>query len=621
MRRASAVLRHVGAAAGRPNCHGVVPAASAAASRGLPPQLNEKRLSRPFPPRNYFSAAAAASAEEEEEEIFSDEVDILIVGGGPSGLMAAIRAKQLMGDDARVLVIEKGSEIGAHTLSGAVLEPRTLDEIIPEWREEDSEFPVATAVTTDHMSFLTETSSFPLPVIPQMHNSGNFIVSLSQVVRWLGEKAEEMGVEIYPGIAGSEVVFHEDGRAVKGVKTADVGVSKNGEKSGNYERGMELYGKVTLFGEGCRGSLTQSLFRKFPELRADCDPQTYGLGVKEVWEVPAENHHKGHVDHTIGWPLDAGTYGGSFMYHWDENKVSLGFVVGLDYQNPYLNIYKEFQRFKHHPRVAKVLNGGTCIAYGARAINEGGYQSIPHVAFPGGALMGCAAGYLNVPKVKGSHLAMKTGAIAAEVACAELKQKREAAGDDASDELQPLSMDKYEETVNSSWVMEELKAVRNIRPSFHKGMYAGLLYSGIDLFLLRGKAPWTFHHPHEDHDSLKLAAESEKIEYPKPDGKLSFDLLENLSRSGTYHNEDQPPHLKLTNEEAINVNLPKYDNPESRFCPAGVYEIVDDEAAESGKRLQINAQNCLHCKTCDIKDEKILWTTPEGSGGPNYSVC
>jgi electron-transferring-flavoprotein dehydrogenase len=566
--------------------------------------------------RRHARAFSAAASAEEDDDVVSDEVDLLIVGAGPAGLCAAIRAKQLMGDDVRVLVLEKASEVGAHTLSGAVLEPHAIDELIPDWREHD-DFPLHTPVTTDHLSFLTETASLPLPVIPQMHNSGNYIVSLSQVVRWLGERAEELGVEIYPGIAGSEVLFHEDGKSVKGVRTNDVGIKKDGSQGPNYERGMELYARATLFGEGCRGSLTQGLFKKFPELRADCQVQTYGLGVKEVWEVPKENVRLGHVDHTIGWPLEPDTYGGSFTYHLDEDKIAVGFVVGLDYKNPYLSVYQEFQRWKHHPKVASVLAGGKPIAYGARAINEGGYQSIPHVQFPGGALMGCAAGYLNVPKVKGSHLAMKTGILAAEAACQDLTDQRERG---EYDELRALPMSTYEESVNKSWVMEELYAVRNIRPSFQKGLWLGAMYSGFDLFVARGKLPFTLSHEHDDADSLKPAAECEPIEYPKADGVLSFDLLESLSRSGTTHNEDQPAHLKLSNEDAVNVNLPQFDNPETRFCPAGVYEILEDEAAPSGKRLQINAQNCLHCKTCDIKDHKINWTVPEGSGGPNYNI-
>eukprot|EP00160_Parvularia_atlantis_P013823 Unigene3089_Nuclearia_a/m.9487 Unigene3089_Nuclearia_a/g.9487 ORF Unigene3089_Nuclearia_a/g.9487 Unigene3089_Nuclearia_a/m.9487 type:complete len:596 (+) Unigene3089_Nuclearia_a:83-1870(+) len=542
----------------------------------------------------------------------SDETDVVIVGAGPAGLAAAIRLRQLCeqhGKDLRVCVVEKGSEVGAHILSGAVMEPRAMNELFPDWKERGA--PLNTPVQADQVLFLTEKMAIPLPVPPPMQNHGNYIVSLNNVVRWLGQQAEAMGVEIYPGYAASEVLYAEDG-SVKGIATNDVGLNKRGLPKDNFERGLELHAKVTMFAEGCHGSLTKGLINKF-NLRANSQHQTYGIGLKEVWEIDPAKHRPGFVQHTLGWPVPTDVYGGSFMYHAENNQVFIGYVVGLDYKNPYLSPYKEFQRFKTHPAVSKYLEGGKCTAYGARAINEGGVQSFPQSYFPGGVLLGCAAGTLNVAKIKGSHTAMKSGMLAAEAAFARLTDDKALSG--------PVVLHEYEKSLKESWVWKELWAVRNFRPAFEKfGLWGGSMWAGIDTLLLRGNAPFTFKHGHPDHAMLKPAAECKKIEYPKPDNKLTFDLLENLARSGTNHNHDQPVHLTLKDPNVpVERNLKIYDGPENRFCPAGVYEYVEREDGQ-GKRLQINAQNCLHCKTCDIKDpsQNINWVVPEGSGGPNY---
>ena len=530
--------------------------------------------------------------------------DVVIVGAGPSGLACAIRLKQLK-PDATVCILEKGSEVGAHLLSGAVFETRALDELIPDWKERGA--PLTTEAGKDKFLFLTEKKAFPLPVPPQMHNKGNYIISLGVFARWLAEQAQAMGIEIYPGFAAAEVLYDENG-AVKGVATGDMGIGKDGEKTAAYQPGMELHAKQTVFAEGCRGSLTKMLFEKF-DLRKDCDPQTYGIGLKEVWEVPKEKHQKGLIVHTAGWPMDAKTYGGSWMYHYDENLVSIGFVIGLDYENPYLSPFDEFQRFKQHPEVKKCLEGGRRVSYGARALSEGGLQSLPKLAFPGGLLVGDTAGFLNVPKIKGNHAAMKSGMLAA-AALAEMFE----AGDPSGKEDTT-----YRQKFEQSWLHTELHRVRNIRPSFHKGFFWGFLYSAIDTVLLRGKAPWTFKN-HADHKTLKKAKDSKKIDYPKPDGVISFDKLSSVFISNTNHEEDQPSHLKLKDPSIpIGVNLPEYDEPAQRYCPAGVYEVVK---GDDGKpKFQINAQNCVHCKTCDIKDpsQNIDWTVPQGGGGPNYS--
>ena len=536
------------------------------------------------------------------------EYDVLVVGAGPSGLSAAIRLKQLAneaGQELSVCVIEKGSEVGAHLLSGAVFEPHALDELIPDWKEKGA--PLTTPAREDRFLFLTETKAYTSPVTPpQMHNHGNYIISLGNLARWLAAQAEELGVEIYPGFAAAEVLYDEAG-TVKGVATGDMGIGKDGERTGNYTPGMELHAKQTIFAEGCRGSLTKTLFARF-DLRRDADPQTYGIGIKELWEVAPEKSQPGLIVHTIGWPMDSKTYGGSWLYHMEGNLVSVGFVVGLDYANPHLSPFEEFQRYKTHPAIRPTFEGGRRIAYGARALSEGGFQSIPKLTFPGGLIVGDAAGFLNVPKIKGNHTAMKSGMLAAE-AVHELLSADNPAREAAA----------YPEKLKASWVWPELHAVRNIRPGFQKGLWAGLLNAAFET-ATKGKAPWTLHHRHGDHQTLKKASEAPKIAYPKPDGVVSFDRLSSVYLSNTNHEEDQPAHLTLKDPAVpIAVNLALYDAPETRYCPAGVYEIVRAEDG-SEPRLQINAQNCVHCKTCDIKDptQNINWVVPEGGGGPNY---
>ena len=532
------------------------------------------------------------------------EFDVVIVGAGPSGLAAAIRLKQLA-PDAAVCVVEKGGEVGAHILSGAIIEPRALDELLPDWRTSDG-LPEMTPAGTDKFLYLTPVADIRLPTPPTMHNHGNYITSLGNVCRWLGTQAEALGVEIYPGFAAAEVL-EEDGRVV-GIATGDMGITREGEHGPNYAPGMELRARYTIFAEGCRGSLTKKLLERY-NLREGRDPQTYGIGIKELWEIPAENHKPGLVIHTIGWPVDSGTYGGSFLYHWGKNLVSYGYVVGLDYTNPYLSPFEEMQRLKTHPSMRPHFEGGRRIAYGARAISEGGIQSLPKLTFPGGCLVGDTAGFLNVPKIKGTHTAMKSGMLAAEAVALCL-----------ADESNPAEPASYEEAFRESWLHDELQKVRNIRPSFAKwGLFGGLASSAVDALLFRGKAPWTLHHPHPDHTTLKTAAASMPIEYPKPDGKVTFDRNSSVFISNTNHEENQPVHLQLRDPaKAIAVNWDKYRSPETRYCPAGVYEIVGAE--EGNPKLQINAQNCVHCKTCDIKDptQNIDWATPEGGGGPAY---
>jgi electron-transferring-flavoprotein dehydrogenase len=534
------------------------------------------------------------------------EYDVVVVGAGPSGLSTAIRLKQLCaqrGTDLSVCVIEKGSEVGAHILSGAVIEPRALDELIPDWKERGA--PLETPAREDRFLFLTREKAVRLPTPPQMHNAGNYIVSLGNVCRWLGLQAEALGVEIYPGFAAAEVLYREDG-GVKGVATGDLGLGKHGEHTDRYQPGMELHARQTVFAEGCRGSLTKTLFERF-RLREGVDPQTYGIGIKELWEVEPSKSQPGLIVHTVGWPLDTATYGGSWLYHLNHNQVSVGFVVGLDYQNPYLSPFEEFQRFKTHPAVRSLFEGGRRLAYGARALSEGGYQSIPKLTFPGGLLIGDTAGFLNVPKIKGTHTAMKSGITAADA----LYDHLTAGGGN-----EVLG---YPERLRQSWLWDELQGVRNIRPSFRWGLWGGIAYSALDTYVLRGRAPWTLRH-HADHQQLRRKGACQPIDYPKPDGKLTFDRLSSVFISNTNHEEDQPSHLRLKDASVpVGVNLELYDAPEQRYCPAGVYEIVRDGDGRN-PRLQINAQNCVHCKTCDIKDptQNIDWVVPEGGGGPNY---
>ncbi|MDD5296335.1 MAG: electron transfer flavoprotein-ubiquinone oxidoreductase [Rhodocyclaceae bacterium] len=537
----------------------------------------------------------------------SMEYDVVVVGGGPSGLSAAIRLKQLALDAGRevsVCLLEKGAEIGAHILSGAILEPRALNELFPDWKERNA--PLNTPVTEDRFMFLTEGASVRLPTPPSMHNEGNYIVSLGNVCRWLAQEAEALGVEIYPGFAAAEVLYDEQG-AVRGVATGDMGVGKDGQPTANHQEGMELLARQTIFAEGCRGSLTKQLWSRF-DLRRDADPPTYGLGIKELWQVEPGKHKPGLTMHTVGWPLPTDTYGGSFVYHLDDNLVSVGFVVGLDYPNPFLSPFEEFQRFKHHPAIKPTLEGGRRIAYGARVLSEGGLQSLPRLTFPGGLLVGDTAGFLNVTKIKGSHTGMKSGMLAAE-AVFELLAFETPANEAVA----------YTDRLKASWVWQELELARNIRPSFRWGLLGGIAYSALDTYLFRGKAPWTLHH-HADHLQTKKAADCKPIAYPKPDGVISFDRLSSVFLSSTNHEENQPCHLKLKDASVpISLNLALYDAPEQRYCPAGVYEIVLD-ADGSNPRMQINAQNCVHCKTCDIKDptQNIEWTVPEGGGGPAY---
>ncbi|KAF4964475.1 hypothetical protein FSARC_7603 [Fusarium sarcochroum] len=518
----------------------------------------------------------------------SDEVDVCIVGAGPAGLSAAIRLKQLANEagneDFRVLVLEKAGDLGAHILSGAVIQPSSINELIPDWLDEDNanRFEHATPAGNDRMRFLTKNSAIPIPAPPQMSNHGNYIVSLNQFVKWLGERAEEVGVEVYPGFAASEVVYASDG-SVKGVATNDLGIGRNGKPKETFERGMEFHARVTMFGEGCHGSLSKQVINKF-DLRRDSQHQTYGLGVKEVWEIDPAKFEKGLVVHTMGYPLSKDVYGGSFMYHFGENLVQIGIVVSLDYQNPWLSPYQEFQNLKRHPLFRDVLEGGKCISYGARALSEGGFQSIPKVAFPGGALIGDSAGFVNVPKVKGTHNAMKSGMLAAEAAWTAISEKT----DDGT-----VFLYDYENKLRDSPIWKELKEVRNMRPSFHNplGLYGGIMYSGLEAYIFKGLVPWTLKHKTPDHASTLPADKVPKIEYEKPDGKLTFDILTSVSRTGTNHEEDQPVHLQVKDWDAhTETTYPPFKGLENRFCPAGVYEYVEDESKPHGVRFQINAQ-------------------------------
>jgi electron-transferring-flavoprotein dehydrogenase len=535
--------------------------------------------------------------------------DVVVVGAGPAGLAAAIRFRQLcasQGKDLSVCVVEKGSEVGAHILSGAVIDPRALAELFPDWKEKGA--PLDQPVTEDRFLFLSETSSWRTPewMLPGcFRNHGNYIASLGNLCRWLGQQAEALGVEIYPGFAAAEVLYREDG-AVRGVATGDMGIGRDGEKTERYQPGIELHARYTLFAEGCRGHLGKRLQERFG-LGDGVDPQVYGIGLKELWEVAPEKHVPGLVVHTAGWPLDASTYGGSFLYHMASNQVAVGFVVGLAYRNPYLNPFEEFQRYKTHPAIRTHLEGGRRISYGARAIAAGGLQSLPKLVFPGGALIGDDAGFLNASRIKGSHAAIKSGMLAADAAFGALAAGRE---HDALEE--------YPAAFRESWLHDELHRARNFKPWMSKGLYLGTLMVGIDQMVFGGKAPWTLRHRHADHELLDPKVSHRPIAYPKPDGKLTFDRLSSVFVSNTNHEEDQPPHLRIKDPAIpVAVNLAVYAGPETRYCPAGVYEFVEEGNAA---RLQINAANCVHCKTCDIKDprQNIEWVVPEGGGGPNY---
>ncbi|XP_062173505.1 electron transfer flavoprotein-ubiquinone oxidoreductase, mitochondrial [Alnus glutinosa] len=551
-----------------------------------------------------FLGGLRSFASESDRE--SMEYDVVIVGAGPAGLSAAIRLKQLCrekGVDLSVCVVEKGAEVGAHILSGNVFEPRALDELLPQWKQEEA--PISVPVSSDKFLFLTKNRAISLPC--PFDNKGNYVISLSQLVRWMGMKAEELGVEIYPGFAASEILYDANDKVI-GIATNDMGVAKDGSKKENYQRGVELKGRMMLLSEGCRGSLSEKIMKKYKlREKEHTQHQTYALGIKEVWEIEEGKHKPGAVLHTLGWPLDQKTYGGSFLYHLKDRQIAIGIVVTLNYRNPFLNPYEEFQKLKHHPAIIPLLEGGSVLEYGARTLNEGGYQSIPYPVFPGGAIIGCSAGFLNVPKIKGTHTAMKSGMLAAEATFGVLHEGSK--------------METYWDALQKSWIWEELYRARNYRPAFEYGLIPGLAMSALEHYILKGRLPFTLKHGKPDHEATKVAKLCSPIQYPKPDGVLSFDVPTSLHRSNTNHEHDQPAHLCLRDPKIPElVNFPDYAAPESRYCPARVYEYIPDE--KNQLKLQINAQNCLHCKACDIKDPKqnIEWTVPEGGGGPGYSV-
>lgn len=540
------------------------------------------------------------------QERESMDFDVIIVGAGPAGLATAIRLAQLakaQQQELNICVLEKGANVGAHIIAGAVLEPRSLTELFPDWQQLGA--PLITKATNDQFWFLTEQRSFKLPIPPQMRNDGNYIISLGDLCKWLATQAEILGVQIFPGFAATAPIYDTVNRVI-GVATGDAGISKAGAKKSSFQPGINLFAKYTVCAEGSRGSLTKIISKQF-NLQGNRDPQTYGLGIKELWEIPPSQHKSGSVIHTIGWPLDNSTYGGSFIYHMDPNIIAIGLVVGLDYSNPYLSPYDEMQRLKLHPAIKPILQNGRCIEYGARVINEGGLQSIPQLHFPGGVLVGCVAGFVNVPKIKGIHTAIKSGMLAAESIFTALQ----------SNPL-PVEIVSYDTQLKQSWIWQELKSVRNIRPAFQHGLWWGLGYAAFDTYVLRGKAPWTFKN-HADNTQLKLAADCKPIQYKRYDNIITFDKMTSVQRSNTNHNDDQPPHLILKDPSvAIKINYEFYKSPEQRYCPAGVYEILQ---RDKQPYLQINAQNCLHCKACDVKDpmQNITWTPPEGGGGPHYS--
>lgn len=534
------------------------------------------------------------------------EYDVVIVGAGPAGLSAAIRLRQhceRTGQDLSVCVLEKAAEVGGHILSGNVFESRAMDELLPKWRDSA---PTGVPAGKDRFSFLTPRAEIRLPTPPQMHNTGNYVISLSEMTRWLGEQAEEVGVEVYPGFAASKLIYGEKGE-VRGVATNDFGVAKDGTRKENFEPGVDVIGRVSLLAEGARGSLTKQAMEQYG-LQKGRQHQTYALGIKEVWRVDAAKHEPGKIVHTIGYPLDTSTYGGSFLYHMSESRVAIGFVVALDYQNPHLSPFQEFQRYKDHPSVRPLLEGGEVLQYGARTLNEGGLQSIPKLEFPGGALIGCSAGFLNVPKIKGTHTAQKSAMLAADAVFKNLTNGKDSA-------------EGYEQHVKESWVWNELSKVRNIRPGFKYGLIPGLANAGLETYVLRGYSPWTLSHGDADHLATKPLSRAKQISYPKPDGKVTFDILTSVSLSGTDHDHDEPSHLVLNDENVPNsLNFPRFGGPEGKYCPARVYEYV--EKGDGNPALQINAQNCLHCKACDIKDpsQNITWTVPQGGGGPKYTM-
>ncbi len=536
------------------------------------------------------------------------EFDVLIVGAGPAGLSCAIRLKQQANAAQRPLsicVLEKGSEVGAHILSGAVIETRALAELFPDWPQ--MEAPLTCPVTEEQVYFLTKRHQWRLPTPPAMKNHGNYAISLGQFCRWLAKQAEALEIDIFAGYAAAELLFDETGR-VAGVATGDMGRDRQGQSKAQFASGVEIRAQYTVLAEGCRGSLAETAMKTF-DLRRACDPQTYGLGLKELWEIDPQHHRQGRVVHTIGWPLKGDCYGGSWLYFLENNLLSIGFVVGLDYQNPYFDPFNEFQQFKTHPQIRRLLSGGKRVSYGARALNEGGFQSIPKLTFPGGLLIGDAAGFLNVAKIKGTHTAMKSGLVAAD-ALAQAFVANDC----------PPELEGYPTALQASWLWSELKTVRNLRPAFHYGQLFGLMYAGLDAYVFRGRTPWTFHHQ-ADHLRTRPAANYRPLDYPKPDNVVSFDRLSSVYLSNTWHEENQPCHLQLQKPElAIQHNWAVFRSPEQRYCPAGVYEIVEKPDAEP--HLQINAQNCVHCKTCDIKDplQNIRWVVPEGGNGPNYST-